>query len=341
MCIQERGNAPWEEQAYDAMRGIKTDNVGVCYLRLHQDEFDVIGPSGYEHHAFIFAPAACNFAQFLRVAGPVDMLMVKVIMRQALHALDFLHRDVHCVHTDVKANNILLQLKDHRVLEEWAQSLEETPPVSKGSREEGTLVYHSRHLKNLGKAGWDAPILSDLGEARLLGDQEDLDPLPMGPLAYRAPENVLGMRWGYPVDVWQAACMFYNLCTNEQLFDVPDGTEEWSVTSHLAQMVGLMGPPPAEFIKRSEDCKQYFDDEGVWKGHEGYVVPDVSLEQKFAVIESEQKEAMLDFVRDTLRWKPEERKTAIELAHHPFLRFEDDLGVGGGAAEEVEENRET
>lgn len=209
MCIHERGATSWEEAAYDAMRGITTTNIGVRYLRLHQAEFDIAGPSGYDHHGLIFAPAACNIAQLMTLAGPLILPIVKLIMRHTLLALDFLHHEVHCLHTDVKANNVLLKLSDSTLLKELAQSFVDEPLQSKGSREEGTLVYRSRHLKDLGHDGWDAPILSDLGEARLLGDESDHEPLPLGPEAYRAPENVLDMRWGYTIDIWQAGCMLY------------------------------------------------------------------------------------------------------------------------------------
>jgi hypothetical protein len=31
---------------------------------------------------------------------------------------------------------------------------------------------------------------------------------------------------------------------------------------HFAQMVSLMGPPPKEFLARSELCSKYWDSEG-------------------------------------------------------------------------------
>ena len=31
---------------------------------------------------------------------------------------------------------------------------------------------------------------------------------------------------------------------------------------HLAEMVSLMGPPPASFLKRSEKCRKYWDADG-------------------------------------------------------------------------------
>lgn len=31
---------------------------------------------------------------------------------------------------------------------------------------------------------------------------------------------------------------------------------------HLAEMMSLMGPPPVEFLKRSEKCLKYWDEQG-------------------------------------------------------------------------------
>lgn len=31
---------------------------------------------------------------------------------------------------------------------------------------------------------------------------------------------------------------------------------------HLAEMVSLLGPPPLEFIRRSDKCLQYWDEHG-------------------------------------------------------------------------------
>jgi hypothetical protein len=32
---------------------------------------------------------------------------------------------------------------------------------------------------------------------------------------------------------------------------------------HLAEMVSLLGPPPPEYLKRSEKCYQYWDSQGI------------------------------------------------------------------------------
>jgi serine/threonine-protein kinase SRPK3 len=36
----------------------------------------------------------------------------------------------------------------------------------------------------------------------------------------------------------------------------------YSEHHHLAQMVAFMGPPPTDFLQRSEKSKQFWDDKG-------------------------------------------------------------------------------
>jgi hypothetical protein len=53
----------------------------------------------------------------------------------------------------------------------------------------------------------------------------------------------------------------WDLFEGERLFYA---TQRGNVSDaqHLAEMVSLMGPPPAAFLKRSEKCSQFWDSEG-------------------------------------------------------------------------------
>lgn len=46
------------------------------------------------------------------------------------------------------------------------------------------------------------------------------------------------------------------------MFDGRDTTGKYSNRYHLAEMVAYMGPPPAEFLQRSEESWSYFDKQG-------------------------------------------------------------------------------
>ena len=51
------------------------------------------------------------------------------------------------------------------------------------------------------------------------------------------------------------------------------------------------------------------------------LIPDRKLEDMLpSSLEEEEKEGFLSFAKEMLIWLPEERKTARELAKHPFLQ---------------------
>jgi hypothetical protein len=87
-------------------------------------------------------------------------------------------------------------IDDESVFSEYEKNELEHPTPRKISN--GRTVYHSRPLP----LTFGPPVLCDLGEARL-GDKEHRDDIM--PDVYRAPEVILGMEWGYKVDIWNVA----------------------------------------------------------------------------------------------------------------------------------------
>jgi serine/threonine-protein kinase SRPK3 len=116
-------------------------------------------------------------------------------------------------------------------------------------------------------------------------------------------------------------------------------------------MIAILGPPPADFLDRSENCLRYWDSNGLWEhffstsmtatmGMEpsaadifcpgnwrGLVpIPEISLEQREPRLEGEDKAEFLQFIRRMVRWMPEERPTTEEVIFDPWLMeglFED------------------
>lgn len=91
---------------------------------------------------------------------------------------------------------------------------------------------------------------------------------------------------------------------------------------HLAEMVSLMGPPPKEFLQRSERCRQYWDSEGsvdlplpyevrnanrlVGNWIAATPIPEQSLESLEERLKGPDKVLLLNLLRKILRWLPEE-----------------------------------
>lgn len=98
---------------------------------------------------------------------------------------------------------------------------------------------------------------------------------------------------------------------------------------HLAEMVSLLGPPPKEFLARSNKCRQYWDAEGAvlsspfsavmaslmsagnWIA--ATPIPDQTLESRETRLEGRDKKLLLALARKILRWLPEERPYAETL----------------------------
>ncbi|KFY26988.1 hypothetical protein V491_01094 [Pseudogymnoascus sp. VKM F-3775] len=147
------------------------------------------------------------------------------------------------------------------------------------------------------------PILCDFSFARN-GQIEHCHDIQ--PDSYRAPEVILEMPWGYPVDIWSVGVMTWDMFENRRLFDGFDTeTGKYQNRFHLASIVGLLGPPPLEFLERSEYSSVYFDDRGNWKCVNS-VLP-VSWEDSERNLNGSSKKGSLDFVRKMVRWMPESR----------------------------------
>jgi serine/threonine-protein kinase SRPK3 len=85
-------------------------------------------------------------------------------------------------------------------------------------------------------------------------------------------------------------------------------------------MVAILGPPPLEFLQRSETSWEYFNTDGTLK--DSFEVPDVSLEMLATRLDGDNKAQFLNFVRKMLDWMPERRHTAEQLLEYPWLELE-------------------
>ena len=144
--------------------------------------------------------------------GALEVSETKRCAACLLECLAFVHDEVGVLHTDVKPENVLLA----------------------------------------GPAPVGRVKLVDLGTAFYVGRQGARD---IQTREYRCPEGVLGLwPFGPAADVWSVGCLVFELLTGETLFDPqsPRPGEPFSKDeSHLAQAVELLGPVPAELVRRA------------------------------------------------------------------------------------------
>ncbi|KAF2456099.1 protein kinase [Lineolata rhizophorae] len=269
------------------LNNMPIEHPGKKMIRTVVDSFEVSGPCG-SHKCLLYRPLGMNFTELLNLL-PEKRFSKELFQR------------------NVSPNNILQNVEDDSVLSQMEQGEIKQPIARKILNDR--VIYNSRPMP-LSKG---LPILCDFGEARIGNRKHRGDIMPG---IYRAPEVILGMEWDTKVDIWSIGVIAWNLLEGSNLF-FARASGLLNDEQHLAEMVSLMGPPPPEFLRRSEKCRQYWDDQGNWKG--SIPIPDQSFEIRERWLSDEDRNLFLRFMRRIVRWMPEDRPTAEELAYDDFL----------------------
>ncbi|CAK7228346.1 hypothetical protein SEUCBS140593_006885 [Sporothrix eucalyptigena] len=254
------------------------------------------GPHG-QHAVFVMVPLGMSLAtmQTRQRTGVFPPILVTQALGQALLGLALLH-SADIIHTDLHADNLLIALADDSILSDIEEGEVTKPSPRKPVGD--TVTHVSQYV--LGGAG--ALTISDLGQARI-GSVNNGKAMP---IQYRAPEVILNMPWGSPVDMWN---------------DLNDA-------HHMAAMTALLGPPPKEFRDRSKESIKYWDEQGNWHGPVP-LPPKTQLADLVTALEGEQKTLFVDFLECFLTWLPEERLNADQTYFHSWLRGYDKNGGEG------------
>ncbi|KAH8838026.1 hypothetical protein MCOR02_000920 [Pyricularia oryzae] len=130
--------------------------------------------------------------------------------------------------------------------------------------------------------------------------------LSLAPENYRPPEVVtLDMLWSYPVDMWCLGITVWRMLDTKSFFSHYAG-EDLDEARHLSLMVGLLGPPPREFLQNSKGSLKYWDENGKWNGLVASPPPSFTLESIWP-LKGESRTLSLDFIRKVLCWDREIR----------------------------------
>ena len=248
---------------------------------------------------------------------------IRILLPALLTGLDYLHSECGVVHTDLKADNIMMGLGDPTILDRFVQHEIDHPSPRKMPDSHGRIIYTS--CSDFGEAPTHAVIASakitDIGLA-VFGDEKNTKPIQSN--AFMAPEVILQCGWSYPADIWNLAVMLWDLFENFGLFDSIDTNPgHYQPAKHLGLMIALMGPPPKDFLKRGAKSYLYFDSQGEFKYPE-YVLKDLDWDASVSRLRGEEKDLFIDFAKKMITWVPEDRWTAKQLLEHPFLTKERD-----------------
>lgn len=161
---------------------------------------------------------------------------------------------------DIKADNIFYSIVEHGLFQDFVQQEMEAPSPRKHVA--GSPIYVSRMFGIPDR--WGGLMLADFGSA-VPGDVPQTHDAQ--PNVYRSPEVMIQAPWSYPADIWNVGAMIWDLFEGRHLFSGQDPAPDkgyYTTRAHLAEVVGLLGPPPADLLKRGSRSKEFFDEDGMF-----------------------------------------------------------------------------
>jgi dual specificity tyrosine-phosphorylation-regulated kinase 2/3/4 len=127
---------------------------------------------------------------------------------------------------------------------------------------------------------------------------------------YRAPEVLVGLPYGPPMDVWSAGLVVAEIIAGKPLFPGDDQDEQ------IEMIAELLGEPDAALFGTARHQDHFFDSDGALR-RTSFRIPG-SLDLKELLQTGD--EMLIDFLLRCLTWDQENRMTAAQALRHPWIR---------------------
>ena len=258
----------------------------------------------------------------------VNHNIVKHITTEILQALQFLHDEVGVVHTDLKLENVLLQVHSSETLRILAMAcggniISSDVELSDASLNGMWIRRPNETLKESIKRSFSIK-LSDLGGARYTNRSYPVCVLQTR--EYRSPEVIIG--WSDitgKADMWSMACVVFELLAGEFLFDPKDQTNFDRDVYHIALFRELLGEMPEDMTTGTgRFIDLFYNSDGIFRHVNLEHVPLSSRIVVCCNFTPEAAEVTASFLLTMLEYHPESRISAAEALKESWLEISED-----------------
>lgn len=238
----------------------KYNHKNILYLI----EYFIIEKNQNNHIIMVLKLYDSNLKDLLKIKKFSFQDSIK-IMRQILEAIYIMHNKMEYIHTDLKPENILVTCRNTELenIKNYFKSCN-FPELYKSFKHKFKKLNKKDILKRLNKhlingykkiednyIEYDPNnfnlVLADFGNCKRLNDATNET---IQTRYYRAPEVIFNLKYSRSCDIWSLGCLFYEIISQNKLFD-PEKDKNFNTDqNHLMMIYDLLGKPPQIWLNK-------------------------------------------------------------------------------------------